>query len=447
MQEASHAVRWRELIKTVVERIGAMEFCQRHRRRETDFTRQRLLSFSVVMLLLLQKSTKSIQRHLNTFFHQLWPGKNAATQGAWTQARAKLKHTAFIELNQEVLLPGFYADDQAPHRRDWRGHRLLGIDSSMVRLPSHEEIFQVFGKVEVTNQRGGTGTVYAAGRLSVVYDLLNEIGVDAQLVAESTSEVTLAMKQLSHVGKNDVLIWDRGFTGFVLMAQTLARGANFIGRCSTASFAAAQELFRKNQAGVSRVVSLKACWNQQPELRRLNLPMEMIVRFVTVRLPTGELEVLVTSLLDSVRYPTEEFSEVYHWRWQHETYYLMLKSRLDLENWSGQTLEAVSQDVQAAVFVSNLESLLSQEPQEALRAGDQDRKYPAQINRAVSYHALKERMLDLLWSRQPLDQVLCEMQTWMLKNPVAVRKREIPRRKLSLHRSYHHQRHIKKSTF
>src|SRR5205085_1060235 len=109
-------------------------------RRKSDFTRERLLPFSVVMLLLLQKSTRSIQRRLNAFFHQLCPEKSATgvTQGAWTQARAKLKHTAFIELNQEILVPGFYAADQAPHRQNWRGHRLLGVDSSMVRLPSHE---------------------------------------------------------------------------------------------------------------------------------------------------------------------------------------------------------------------------------------------------------------------------------------------------------------------
>ena len=62
--------------------------------------------------------------------------------------------------------------------------------------------------------------------------------------------------------------------------------------------------------------------------------------------------------------PTREFLRVYHWRWQHETYHQMLKGRLDLENWSGQTVEAVRQVVQAAVFVSNMETLLSQQAQE-----------------------------------------------------------------------------------
>jgi hypothetical protein len=36
---------------------------------------------------------------------------------------------------------------------------------------------------------------------------------------------------------------------------------------------------------------------------------------VSLRLPTGELEVLATSLLDEALYPTQEFLPLYHRRW------------------------------------------------------------------------------------------------------------------------------------
>jgi hypothetical protein len=442
--------RWLHLIKQIRIRIFAADFCARHRVRAADFTRERLLSFPVVMLLLLQKTSKSIQRHLHSFFHQLCPqsDRQSVTPGAWTQARAKLSHTAFIELNQQVLLPCFYAPEQADDRRTWRGHRLLGCDGSQLRLPSHPAVAQVFGEVAVANHLGDTGTHYVPARLSVLYDVLNRIGLDARLAALTTSEVDLAAGQLEQAQRNDVLLWDRGFTGFVLMAQVMARGGHFVGRCSKSSFAAAQEMFRINRAGRSKIVKLVAATDQRAALKKEVLPTELIVRFVAVRLPTGELEVLVTSLLEEGSYPTKEFLEVYHWRWNHETYHQMLKGRLDLENWSGQTVEAVHQDVQAAVFVSNVESVLSQEAQQALSAGDAQRQYPAQVNRAVSYHALKERMLDLLWSRRPLQIVLEEIQLWMQRNPVSVRSdRSPPRRPQSFHRSYHYQRNLRKSVF
>jgi hypothetical protein len=447
---ASALPRWLHLIAQIRARIFAADFCARHRARAADFTRERVLTFPVVMLLLLQKTTKSVQRHLHCFFHQLWPHPNqpTVTGGGWTQARAKLSHTAFIELNQQVLLPGFYAPQQAPHRRTWRGHRLVGCDGSLLRLPSHPQVLEMFGEVAVANHLGDTGTHYAPARLSVLYDLLNHIGLDARLAPVATSEVDLAAAQLESVEKNDVVIWDRGFTGFVLMALVLARGAHFVGRCSKSSFAPAQELFRINRAGRSKVVKLVAASDQRPQLKKLGLPTQLIVRFVSVRLPTGELEVLVTSLLDQTIYPTQEFLGLYHRRWNHETYHQMLKGRLDLENWSGQTVEAVRQDVQAAVFVSNVESLFSQEAQEELSAQDATRQYPAQVNRAVSYHALKERMLDLLWSKRPIQKVLEEIQRWMKSNPVSVRPdRSPPRRPQSFHRSYHYQRNLRKTVF
>jgi hypothetical protein len=438
------------MIVQIREQIFASEFCGRHRRSEKDFTRERLLSFPVVMLMLLQKTTQSVQRHLHSFLGTLWPEQpdRKATAGAWSQARVKLRHTAFIELNQEVLLPGFYAPEQRAHRLDWHGHRLLGCDGSLLRLPAQPELVERFGAVAVANHLGDTGTRYTPARLSVLYDLLNQLGVDARLEPVATSEVDLAVAQLEHVGNGDVLIWDRGFTGFALMARVLARGAHFVGRCSQGSFAAAQALFRQNRAGRSQRVKLMAPRDQRASLSEAGLPTELSVRFVSVRLPTGQLEVLVTSLLDEELYPTGEFLQVYHYRWNHETFHQMLKGRLDLENWSGWTEEAVRQDVQATVLVSNLESLLSQEPQEKLSAGDPERRYPAKVNRAVSYHALKEKMLDLLWSNRSVEQALEQIQRWMQANPVSIRPdRSPPRRPQSFHRSYHHQRHVRKTVF
>ena len=179
-------------------------------------------------------------------------------------------------------------------------------------------------------------------------------------------EVALASQQLEHLRPGDVEINDRGFTGYLYLALVLQRAAHFVGRCSTGSFLAAQELFRLNRAKQSRVVWLFAPPDQKAECQRLGLPLKIKVRLVSLRLPSGELEVLATSLLEEGLYPTEEFLTVYHWRWGHETFYLMLKGRLELENFSGRTVEAVRQDVQAVVLLANLESVLSEPAQAAL---------------------------------------------------------------------------------
>jgi hypothetical protein len=175
----------------------------------------------------------------------------------------------------------------------------------------------------------------------------------------------------------------------------------------------------------------------------------MAVRFVTVRLSTGELEVLATSLLDQDLYPTADFKTVYHWRWGHETYYLMLKGRLELENFSGRTVEAVRQDLQAAVLLANMESALSEPAQADLDRKSDQVTQPLQVNRSNSYHALKLELLDLLYRDIPAEAVIHQLTKLFAASPVAVRPdRKAPRQpRPSPSRSYHFQRRVKKAVF
>ena len=437
------------LIEALRAKLRDENFLARHRVRPQDFTRQRQLTFPLLMLFVLQQTVKSLQRHLHEFLDELAQGEifEPLTSGAITHARAKLKESAFIELNQECVLPTIYGPDHPIQR--WRGHRLVGIDSSLIRLPDSEELGQAFGWKEAANQHGATGTRYPEARLSVVYDLRNRVGLDVQLEPSTVGEVALALRQLEYLQAQDVQINDRGFTGYLYLAAVAQRAAHFISRCSRGSFLAAQELFGLNRGNQSRVVWLHVPPDQKAECQRLGLPLKMKVRFVSVRLPTGELEVLVSSLLDEALYPTEEFLTVYHWRWGHETFHLMLKGRLELENFSGRTAEAIRQDVQAAVLLANLESVLSEPTQAALEKQATPQTQLRQVNRSNSYHALKDRMLDLLYSETPASEVISQLMKLFKGSAVAVRpNRKVPRRrKPSFHRSYHFQRRVKKIVF
>jgi hypothetical protein len=440
-----------QLVEGLRRKLCDAEFIARHRLRAQDFTRHRQLTFPVVMLLILQKTVKSLQRHLHEFLDELSGGQlfEPLTAGSFTHARAKLKHTAFIELNQALVLPLVYTTDGPKPIRRWHGHRLLGVDGSLIRTPNSQELRQHFSLVQTINQGGLTGAGFPEARLSVLYDLLNRVGLDGRLEPSRVGEVDMAIEQLTRANPGDVLINDRGFTGYVYLAWHHKLGLNYISRCSTASFAAAQELFRQNRAGRSMRVKLTPPWAHRAELRRLGLPLELIVRFVSLRLPTGALEVLVSSLLDEVQYPTPEFLQVYHWRWNHETFYHVLKSRLDLENFSGETLQAVLQDFHAALFLCNLESVLTVQSAADLIAQGAGDKHPKQLNRAVTFHALKHQVFTLLYSDVPPEQVLLKLQRLFLSCPVPIRpeRKPPPRREPSMHRSYHFQRRVKKIVF
>src|SRR5947207_12096378 len=138
----------------------------RHRRRPQDFTRQCVLTFPVLMLLVLQKSLKSLQAHLHELLWQLGRGAAhapTASASALTHARAKLLPSAFVALNEAAVLPLVYGPAHAELVQRWRGLRLLGIDSSLLRLPDSAEVREEFGVVQCGNQHG-TQDSYPKGR-------------------------------------------------------------------------------------------------------------------------------------------------------------------------------------------------------------------------------------------------------------------------------------------
>ena len=438
-----------DLIEQLRQRLVDPSFSARHRRRPTDFTRACVLTFPVLMLLLLQKSLKSLQAHVHEFLAQLAAGAHAPSLsgGACTHARAKLRASAFVELNTAAVLATVYGPAHVALVQRWRGHRLVGVDSSLVRLPTHKAVGETFGWVQCANHYG-LQERYPQGRVSVLYDVLNQVALEARLVASTVAETELAHAHLARVAVGDLLLNDRGFTGYRWLVAVRTAQAHFVSRCSCGSFAAVQRLFARNEAGVSLVVTLTAPKEVRAECRARGWPLALAVRLVTVRLEGGALEVLATSLLDEAAYPTAEFGPLYWRRWGHETYYGRLKGRLDLEHCSGQTVAAVEQDFHATVLLSNVESVVVGPAQAQLTAQTAGRAQPAQVNRAVSLHALKSRLIALLTSRVPAAQVLGELTQWFQANPVSVRPgRKVPRSKFSPSRSYHYQRRVRKLVF
>jgi Transposase DDE domain len=379
MQKHLHGCAFSEfIIGTIRQVLGSDGFCQRHKRRPQDFTRRRHFYFVRTVVFLLQKTVRSVQLHLHEFFDRLGEAWQPVTASAWSQARLKLSHTAFIELNQRAIVEPVYAAGSGFAVKRWRGHRLVGIDSSLMHLPNTEEVGREFGWVACQNQAGACGR-YAQGRLSVLTDVLNRMALQSLLVGWETGERALAVEHLSVLESQDIALLDRGFASYELFARFIARQRYFVCRCAKSSFGEVNRLFAANRAGQSVKVELRAPNGTVGEIRAAGLPERITVRLVTVRLSTGELEVLATNLLDEQVYATAALGELYHYRWGIETYYGLLKSRLDLENFTGRSPEAVRQDVYATIFLSNLESVLTQPTQRRMTDSQPERQHPWSI--------------------------------------------------------------------
>ena len=401
-----------------------VEFKSKHKQSCNAFTRERKLGFKLLMILILQKSVKSVQNRINEFFDKLCSGIAPATASAFTQARSNLSHSAFIALNQEGIINSFYEDGAY---KKWRGYRLLAVDGSKLVLPPSNEIREEFGSLETTDNKGNVQGEYNAALASVLYDVLNGVAIDSIVAHCRSSEQNLAIGHLIHVKAGDLILFDRGYPSYEYLASIAQRSADYVGRCSRGSFKQAQKMFQDDTIN-SLVTTIKPPASlSKKKIKELRLPQELTVRFIRVILSTGETEVLVTSILDESLKP-DIFKELYYLRWGIETYYHILKSHLALENFSGFTVESVKQDFYAMVFMTSLEAVLVDDAQTVLDCKTNLNKQV--VNRAISFNALKNNVIQLFHSDIEIETVLDKLTALFLSTPTIRRNgRDVDRKK------------------
>lgn len=190
--------------------------------RKGVFTRDRKLTFSnLIVIIICFKS--SIQRELDSFFKALSKSDfkiREVTKGALTQARAKLEPYAFVRLN-EVAVTTFY--DHAEYYQ-WHGMRTLAVDGTRLMLPNHPSVVEEFG-VQGFGPKADSERSLAMA--SLLYDVLNQVTIDARISPYKSSEGDLLVEHLDKLGKGDLLLLDRGYPCFWLLFLLQAKGVEF----------------------------------------------------------------------------------------------------------------------------------------------------------------------------------------------------------------------------
>ena len=194
-----------ERLKNLIE---SPDFQSRHHQRPKDFTRQRCLTFVVVVYFLLNLLKRALQDELDEFFKTL-SGEELAvrrvTKSAFCQARQKLKYEAFIELNQTQV--GYFYEHLAPTR--WHGFRLVAVDGSMGDLPATPDICTHFGV-----WHPAAGGACPKARFSQMFDVLNRVTCHALIVPKSVGEREAAALHFAHLEHDDLVLLDRGYPAY-----------------------------------------------------------------------------------------------------------------------------------------------------------------------------------------------------------------------------------------
>lgn len=350
------------------------------------FTRDRKLNFKKLVVFISRGVKSSLQRELDSFYKEATGNEfniRVATKSAFTKSRAKLKHEAFIELNDNVNQT-FYKE--APYLV-WNQMRLLSVDGTRLVLPNHKSVVEEFGEHSFGPNADSKLSLALA---SFLYDSLNLLTLDARIAPYSSSERDLLYQHLDKVKMGDMLLLDRGYPSIALLFQLMAKGIVFCVRMKEDWWLSVKEFMESGEK--ERIVSYKLPKKDREQLKDYPemVDKEIKCRLVCVELENGEKEVLCTSLTDIEQYPHEDFCELYHFRWGIEESYKLFKARAEVERFSGKTALAVKQDFFAKVFMMSLSAVLAFPIEEKVKKEYQEAntKHPQKINRTSALSML-----------------------------------------------------------
>jgi hypothetical protein len=348
----------------------------------------------------------------------------------------------FQHLN-DVVTDDFYrlfrADGEV---KRWQGRRLLGIDGSVFNVPDTPETRQCYSVQ--SNQYPDGARVQALG--SVCYDLLNHVALSAGLGKKQAEKQFIFTRHLSGTDVGDLIVLDRAYADYSVMALLQAHRRDFVIRLPRRSFRTVAPFWTSPER--DQIVTLTLPRGQHRFVTTQDLAPSLQVRLIKVDLPSGDQEVLATSLLDGRAYPYAEIQRLYALRWGVETYYDRVKNIFEVERFSGRSVLSIEQDFYGVIFLATFESVLSKEAEAELaqESAAHHCKYEARVNRTISYLALVDHTVALLLDPQvTLADTIATLHQLFKTNPTRSRPgRQVPRKTQSRARQVWFLRYAKR---
>ncbi|CAN5215795.1 hypothetical protein BH11MYX1_BH11MYX1_42440 [soil metagenome] len=197
---------------------------------------------------------------------------------------------------------------------DWRGLAIYGADGTTIRVPDSAENREHFGGQKT---RWNSTSGYPLVRMVTLMALRSHILAGAQFGPYATAEGPLAEALWPLVPDHSVTLVDRGF----LSARTLiglerggigrhwlTRARSDLAHTRIERFAAGDELVELNVSSVAR-------------RKDASMPARWRMRAIRYQRRGFAPQMLLTSLLDPVRFPATEIIALYHERWEIELGY------------------------------------------------------------------------------------------------------------------------------
>jgi hypothetical protein len=278
----------------------------------------------------------------------------SADTGAYCTARDHLPEEACVQLARDT---GRQVDEDAPRSWRWLGHRVLNVDGSTITMPDTPANQAKYP--QIPGQKRGCG--FPIARIVAVFSLAAGTVLEATVgkyQGKQTGENSLFRTLHSLLQEGDVVLADRGFSGWFDLALLLQRAVQTVVRkhqMRPTDFRRGQRLGPDDHL-VCWEKPKRPAWMSQEQYEAL--PDFLTVREVRVWVEqkgfrTKEV-IVVTTLLDPETYSATAIASLYRRRWQAELNLRSLKIVMQMDHLRCKTPHRVRNEFYMHLVAYNL---------------------------------------------------------------------------------------------
>ena len=271
---------------------------------------------------------------------------NSMNTGGYCKARKRLPLPILKEM---LATSGKALHQQALPDWLWKGFRVTLVDGTTLLMPDTKDNQATYP--QQSTQKAGLGfpILRMVGLLS--FGSKGCLGYEtAPYQGKGTGETSLFSKLISLLNKNDLLLGDRYYTSYAIMALLIRQGTSFVFRQSAnvkTNFKKGTRLEAKDHIICYKRPLRQPIWMSKEDY--LALPNEMFIREFSVK---GT--VYVTSLMNPKTYHKKELADLYEKRWDVEVDFRTIKTDMGMEMLRCKTAKMVDKEIAVNLLAYNL---------------------------------------------------------------------------------------------
>jgi len=274
--------------------------------------------------------------------------------GDYCRARAKLDLTAVRQL---AVGAARELEQDADPSWLWHGLHAKLVDGFTFTMPDTAANQRVFPQQK--SQRPGVGfpIARACAVLSLATAAIHDLSV-GPYEGKETGESALLREILDCIPKGDVVVFDRYFCSFLMLAILRLRGNHFCARLHQlrhSDFRRGKRLGKDDHL-ITWTKPKRPAWMSEDLYAQIPETMMLReVRFgVTVPGRRSEELTVVTSLIDPAAYPKQDIAQLYGCRWNSELDIRDIKQTLGLDHVRCKTPKMVRLELRVTLLAYNL---------------------------------------------------------------------------------------------